>query len=175
MQSGQDANEPQHQNDPTAPYQSRNQNDPTAPTDPYRSPPQTPPPAPPPPYDQPPYDQPAYAEPGQPPYGPAPGYPEPGYGWTGPAPANNSLGTLALVFGIAGLPLGLCCVLFGAPFSITALVLGALGKSKADRGEAANPGQAVAGLILGAIGVGLTVIRLLLGLGLSVDWSDFTR
>ncbi|HEX2771980.1 MAG TPA: DUF4190 domain-containing protein [Micromonosporaceae bacterium] len=164
------------------PYGQQNPNDPTASPDPYRQPPPQPygqPGAGEPPQTQPGADQPPAAQPspGQPRYGPAPGYPEPGHGGAGPAGGpgapNNTLGLLALVFGIVAVPLGLCCGLFGAPFGIAALVLGFLGRNKADQGQATNRSQAMTGLILGAVGIVLAIISVIIGQ--LIDWREFTN
>ncbi|WP_328906129.1 DUF4190 domain-containing protein [Streptomyces sp. NBC_00234] len=92
-----------------------------------------------------------------PPYG---GYPGsyPGYGgqsaWGGPQPANG-LGTAAMVLGI--LAVCLFCV-YGIPsliLGVLALIFGILGRKRVQRGEASNNGQALAGVILGSIGIAL--------------------
>ncbi|CAL9543367.1 hypothetical protein SUDANB58_04296 [Streptomyces sp. enrichment culture] len=94
------------------------------------------------------------------------GYPAPpqGYGWPGaPMPPQNGMGTAAMVLGILS-----CCLfcLYGVVsvvLGILAVVFGVKGRRRAERGEAANHGQAVAGLITGAIGIvlGLAVIVLI--------------
>jgi hypothetical protein len=137
------------------PYGQQNPNDPTAPADPYRQPPQPPPAQP--------YGQPGA---GEPPYGGGPG-------GAGPGAPNNTLGLLALVFGIAAVPLGLCCGLYGAPFGIAAIVLGYLGKNKADQGQATNRSQAMTGLILGVVGIVVAIVNV--ALGQLIDWSQFTN
>ncbi|AYN43581.1 DUF4190 domain-containing protein [Streptomyces dangxiongensis] len=110
--------------------------------------------------------------PGQVPYGypgtaPAYGYPGPshapygggpypggtGYAWPGPQPApSNGMGTASLVLGIiaaAGFLLWPVALVLG----VLAVIFGAVGRSKARRGEATNPGVALAGLICGAAGI----------------------
>ncbi|MFV2099964.1 DUF4190 domain-containing protein [Micromonospora sp. LOL_024] len=143
---------------------------------------------------QPAYGQPGY---GQPPYGP-PGYGPPGYGQPGagqpygqsypdpygtPQPyggppvyphagvtggpgQQNTLGLVAMILGIASIPLG-CCYL-GILLGLAALVTGWLGKQKADQGLAGNSGQALAGMICGAVGLLLGVLQIVL---LGVDFS----
>ena len=60
----------------------------------------------------------------------------------------------------------------GIPLGIAAVVLGWLGKQKADRGEATNRGQALAGLICGAIAVVIGILLLLLLVVFNViDWD----
>jgi Domain of unknown function (DUF4190) len=158
------------------PYGQQNPNDPTGPYDPHRQQPQPPPQQ---PYGQPGAGEPQYGQPGpgQPQYPPAPGYPAPGYGG-GPGDAggrapNNNLGLVALVLGIAAIPFGLCCGLFGTPFGIAAIVVGYLGKTRADQGQATNRGQAMTGVILGAVGIVLAIINV--AIGQLVDWREFTN
>jgi membrane-bound ClpP family serine protease len=82
---------------------------------------------------------------------PAGGYPAPGY----PAarPRRNGMGTTALVLGVVALTL-VVLLLFsplGAFLGLLAVLFGILGLIRANRGEADNRGQAVAGLVTGAI------------------------
>uniref|UniRef100_UPI002FDC6276 DUF4190 domain-containing protein n=1 Tax=Streptomyces sp. IBSBF 2806 TaxID=2903529 RepID=UPI002FDC6276 len=95
-----------------------------------------------------------YGYPPPPPYGGGgPGM----YGWTGTG-AGDSNG-----MGVAGLALGiLAAVLFclwplAAVLGILGVVFGSIGRRKAGRGEASNPGQALAGIICGAVGLVLAV------------------
>ncbi|MFF2192902.1 DUF4190 domain-containing protein [Streptomyces sp. NPDC058157] len=99
--------------------------------------------------------------PGTPGYPPAPGYPGyTGYHPYGPAPSNG--------FGIAALVLGILSVVicitsfFSIALGIAAVVFGVLGRGKANRGEATNGGVALAGTILGAIGIVLGAVILAL-------------
>ncbi|MFJ4922675.1 DUF4190 domain-containing protein [Streptomyces sp. NPDC088725] len=110
-------------------------------------------------------------------YGPppaAPGYPGTGYAGTGypgseypsggypaygnsgwpPAPQgqSNGLGVTAMVLGILSVVL-FWFVGLGIVLGILALIFGAVGLRKARRGEASNSGVALAGVILGPIGV----------------------
>lgn len=88
--------------------------------------------------------------PGQPSnYGP-PGYgPPPGYGW--PRPVQNSgYATASLVFGILGILGGWC--MFGLP-CLVAIVTGHFGLAETKNGQKTGNGSAIAGLILGYIGV----------------------
>ncbi|WP_199922682.1 DUF4190 domain-containing protein [Streptomyces sp. NRRL S-87] len=110
--------------------------------------------------------QPAYAEyPGQPGYAAYPGYPgyaghhgHHGYpgGWGRPEPRNG--------FGIAALALGIlsvvafCSSIFAVLIGVVAVVFGVLGRGRAKRGEAVNPGQALAGIILGSVGIVLGAV-----------------
>ncbi len=90
---------------------------------------------------------PAYPQPGY----PQSGYPQPGYGAPMGAPAkqNNTLGLLAMIFGIVGIPT-FCCYI-GTLFGIAGVVLGMLGLRKVAAGEANNRGMAIAGVACGAV------------------------
>lgn len=105
--------------------------------------------------------------PGQPPYGyaypayapqqvPYPGVP--GYGgWPAmPLPPSNGMGTAALILGIASAAL-FCMWPLTIVMGILGVVFGAIGRRKAGRGEATNGGQALAGIICGAVGIVLSI------------------
>ena len=95
----------------------------------------------PPAYGQQPYPAPSpYPYAGQP-YGPYAAYPK------------NSLGVWALVLGVASLVLS-CFFLTGIP----AIILGRQGQRAADEGLANNRGMSTAGLVLGWIAVGLSLV-----------------
>ncbi len=105
--------------------------------------------------------------PGQVPYGyPGghgypPGPPSAGgyYGWPGLQPLpNNGMGTAGLVLGIISAVI-FCLWPVAIIVGVLALIFGTIGRVKARRGEATNPGQALAGIICGAAGV-------VLGLGM---------
>ncbi|MFF4042106.1 DUF4190 domain-containing protein [Streptomyces sp. NPDC001816] len=96
--------------------------------------------------------QPGYGGPGIPSY-PAAG----GYGWPGLQPQpNNGMGTSSLVLGILA-TVGFCAWPLALVMGVMAVVLGALGRGKARRGEATNPGVALAGIICGAAGIVLVL------------------
>ncbi|MFF8915784.1 DUF4190 domain-containing protein [Streptomyces sp. NPDC015032] len=85
-------------------------------------------------------------------YGGYPGYP--GYGqtpWGGPAPANG-LGIAAMVLGIIAVA-GFCFWGLGVVLGVLALIFGIIGRGRAGRNEATNGGMALAGIILGSIGI----------------------
>ena len=65
--------------------------------------------------------------------------------------ASLVLGIIALVLSVLFFPLGIIC-------GIVAIVLGGLGRARARRGEATNGGQALAGLIMGIVGLVVGVI-----------------
>ncbi|MER7168564.1 hypothetical protein ABT336_21165 [Micromonospora sp. NPDC000207] len=120
--------------------------------DPYAPPPQAP-------YGQSdPYGQ-------QPPYGPGPTYPNAGY--PQPGGQNNTLGLVAMILGIASIPLA-CCYL-GIPLGIAGAVTGFLGRQKAAQGEANNGSQALTGLICGGIGILLGILQLILVVFVNVN------
>lgn len=103
-----------------------------------------------------------YGAPQQPQYAPPPGYgappqpaygQQPGYGMPVAAPASNGLATASLI-------LGICSLIFGLLTAIPAVITGhmALGKIKENPMLAGSKGQAMAGLIIGYIAIGLTVL-----------------
>ncbi|MER5947804.1 DUF4190 domain-containing protein [Streptomyces sp. NPDC001904] len=110
------------------------------------------------------YPGPQYGYPG-PQYGhPAPQAPAPyggaqGYAyWPGAMPAqpSNGLGVAAMVLGIISdvlflmWPVAIVCGVLG-------IIFGAIGRGKARRGQATNPGQALTGIICGSAGAALAV------------------
>ncbi|MFD7169842.1 DUF4190 domain-containing protein [Streptomyces violascens] len=104
--------------------------------------------------------QPAQGYPGYPGAGqPAYGYP----GWTGMPAPQNGFGIAAMVLGIAACVLMLCSIgIAGIVLGTLALIFGLLGKGKARRGEANNRGQALAGIIMGIVGIVLGAAILVL-------------
>ncbi|WP_198533193.1 DUF4190 domain-containing protein, partial [Streptomyces sp. AcH 505] len=85
---------------------------------------------------------------------PAYGYPGyPAYGQLGPQQGNrDGMGTAALVLGIISV-VGFCLVGVDILIGGLALTLGILGRARARKGVASNGGVALAGMILGAVGV----------------------
>lgn len=140
------------------------------------------------PYGQPtsgqPYGQPQYQDAQQPyqdPYGQQPGAGQPygaapGYSG-GYAPTNqgqsNTLGLVSMIVGIISIPAA-CCWPLGILAGIAAIVLGVLGRGKASRGEASNAGQALAGLICGAVGLLLSVLSVVLAFVLNDGGFTYT-
>jgi hypothetical protein len=135
------------------------------------------------PSDRPPYPpQPGQDPPGgYPPPGQAPagGYPTAGY----PAarPRRNGMGTTALVLGVVALTLVLLLLFspLGAFLGLLAVLFGILGLIRANRGEADNRGQAVAGLVTGGIAL-LVGVFLTISIGTWFathvnDFNDFGR
>ena len=131
--------------------------------------------APPPPragaYGAPPLPPPPPPGPGQ--YAPPPGPgqyapPPPGPGGYGPPPYGAPYCEYELPKGLAiwalvlGLLSPLCCGLLSG---IPAIICGAIAIGRVNRGEAAGKGMAIAGLVLGIVGVGVTIINVLMMLG----------
>ncbi|MER6182679.1 hypothetical protein [Streptomyces sp. NPDC001652] len=102
--------------------------------------------------------------PGQVPYGyPGGGYGYPGaapqgyYGWPGMQPLpSNGMGTAGLVLGILS-ALVFCLWPLAIVLGVLGVIFGAIGRGKARRGVATNPGQALAGIICGAAGIALGI------------------
>ncbi|MFF7973528.1 DUF4190 domain-containing protein [Streptomyces sp. NPDC007905] len=99
-----------------------------------------------------PAQQPQYAGPGIPSYPAANGYAWPGL----QQQPNNGMGTASLVLGILA-SVGFCAWPLALVMGVLAVILGALGRGKARRGEATNPGVALAGIICGAAGIVLVL------------------
>ncbi|MFE1438500.1 hypothetical protein [Streptomyces sp. NPDC058739] len=95
-----------------------------------------------------------YGYPGSAQQAPAgPGY----YGWPGLPPVpSNGMGTAGLVLGIIA-DVVFCLWPVAIVVGILAVIFGAVGRGKAGRGEATNPGQALAGIICGVVGIALGV------------------
>lgn len=115
---------------------------------------------------------PGYGYPGDAGYPAYPGYPGPAYlGYA--APKSNGFGVTALVLGIVSV---VACItsFLAIGIGIAAVVFGALGKGKATRGEADNGGMALAGIILGAIGIVLGALMLLAMFApfMEGEWDD---
>ena len=111
-----------------------------------------------------PYDQ-GY---GQQPYGTQP------YGAQG-GRRRNGLGIAALVLGVLALLTGL--VVIGGLLGLVAIVLGFLGRGRVKRGEADNGGMALAGIVLGVLGIVLAGLALAAGFSLlnSDEFSSYTE
>ncbi|MFD0550099.1 DUF4190 domain-containing protein [Streptomyces rectiviolaceus] len=95
-----------------------------------------------------------------------PGYPgyqgqgPPAYGWPAmPMAPANGMGVTALVLGIIAAA-GFCLWPLAIVLGILAIIFGSIGRGRAKRGEATNPGQALAGIICGIAGIVLGVALL---------------
>lgn len=80
-------------------------------------------------------------------------------------------GLIAMIAGIVSIVL--CCVWAGLWAGIPAIVLGVIGMNKAKRGQATNRNVALVGIILGAVGL-LLLLILLIVVG-STDWNQIQR
>jgi hypothetical protein len=87
---------------------------------------------------------------------------------------RNGEGFAALILGIVGVLVGLIPVLFWVAgiLAVIALVLGFVGYSRAQRGEATNATMAMWGIITGAIAMILSVVGLLIQTGVFSDRSE---
>ena len=92
------------------------------------------------------------------------GYGPGGYGGGfGPRPdEKNSLGGWALGLGIASIFAN--CLYFGIFLGVPAIVLGVKGMRAADEGRATNKGMSIAGIVLGALSIVLTIVFYVTGL-----------
>lgn len=99
---------------------------------------------------QPEYPQAQYPQYPQAQYPQSPAYPAAGY--TVPPITNtgqaNTFGRLSMIFGIVSIP-ALFCYL-GIPLAVAGVVLGVIGVGKANNGQASNKGMAVAGIACSA-------------------------
>jgi hypothetical protein len=114
-----------------------------------------------------------YGYPAYPGYGQS-GWGEPAYGRPGwqPQPANG-LGVAAMVLGILSVCLFCLYGVVGIVLGVLALIFGIMGRKRARQGTATNSGQALAGIILGAIGIAIgAIVVALLAWGVSKAWND---
>jgi hypothetical protein len=82
--------------------------------------------------------------------------------------ARNGIGTAALVLGVIAVVVSLIPVLnfFTWPLGILAIVFGAVGWNRANKGQATNKKLAIAGLVLGVVSFLVTcLIYVLIGAG----------
>lgn len=108
---------------------------------------------------------------GQPPPGQYPA--GPGYG--PPAPTgNNTKAIIALVLGVLGLVLAICCSPLTLVMGVVAIVLGRLSRKEiaATGGAQSGDGMAKAGFILGIVDVAVAVILIVLGIVLTANGYD---
>jgi Domain of unknown function (DUF4190) len=122
-----------------------------------------------------------------PPYPPPPpmGY-GPGYGLGYPPPPpqpyagyqppimtmRNGLGIAALILALLSLPAALTIV-GGFVLGIAAIILGVMGRNRVKKGEANNGGVAIAGIVLGAFGVLLSIIMVVVAVVAGKWFLDF--
>jgi hypothetical protein len=74
--------------------------------------------------------------------------------------SGNIFGILALIGGIVSIVL--CCLYAGIWGGVPAIILGVVGKKKADAGQATNRTLANVGFILGIVGVAIFVLQIIL-------------
>ena len=101
------------------------------------------------------------------------GYPPPpmpygDYYQAAPTAPKNGLGIAALVVAIIAL-LGSFTIVGGILGGVIALILGVIGRSRAKSGEANNGGVALAGIILGAIAIIVSLVFIPIYVGLFND------
>ncbi|MDX2708065.1 hypothetical protein PV350_35260 [Streptomyces sp. PA03-6a] len=97
------------------------------------------------------------------------------YGGWAPPVARNGAGLTAMIMGIVGAVLAISCfgAFLGLPLGIAAVVCGIVGLRIARRGEATNRPQALTGLILGIVSIGLSVAMIALVFsGIDDGWFD---
>ncbi|MEU6125644.1 DUF4190 domain-containing protein [Streptomyces sp. NPDC047123] len=78
-----------------------------------------------------------------------------------PAAPANGMGVAGLVLGIVAAVV-FCLWPLAIVLGILAVIFGAVGRRKARQGAATNGGQALAGMICGAVGVALAVVVLVI-------------
>jgi membrane-bound ClpP family serine protease len=91
---------------------------------------------------------------------------------------RNGMGTAALVLGVVALVLVILLLFspLGALLGLLAVLFGILGLIRANRGEADNRGQAVAGLITGAVALLFGVLfTISVGTWFATHVNDFRR
>lgn len=95
----------------------------------------------------------------------------PGEQWAAPPPADQRVGTSALVLGILGLLFSFLCALVGIPLSVAAIVMGVKGRQRAKMSGSPS-GVATAGLVLGILSIVLGFLWVLAFFALGGGQSD---
>jgi len=72
------------------------------------------------------------------------------------SPQNNTLGVISLVCGILGIIFSICCNFLGLILALPALICGIIGYQKQQQ-------YALAGIILGAIALVLSIVFMIIG------------
>jgi hypothetical protein len=93
-------------------------------------------------------------------------------GYDRPAP-KNGIGIAALVLGILAVLTGF--FLIGGLLGLVAIVLGFIGSGRAKRGLATNRGMAITGIVLGLVGVLVSVAVLAFGAFVGSQVQDCTQ
>jgi len=94
--------------------------------------------------------------------------PEFGMPMGGYSTEKNKLGVWALVLGIASI---LCCGIFAG---VPAIITGVMGRNAANEGRATNGSMATVGMVLGIVGVGLSILGGILAATGVIDYSFST-
>ena len=81
------------------------------------------------------------------------------------AQPRNGFGVAALVLGVLAVVLS-WTVIGGIVLGILAVIFGVLGRGRARRGEATNGGFSVAGIVLGAVGLIITIVLIALAVSI---------
>jgi len=87
-----------------------------------------------------------------------------------PAVTRNGMGVAALVLGILGVLTAVFLV--GGLLGVVAIICGAVGVGRVNRGEATNRGMAITGIVLGVIAALITVGALVFGSMFSDEIQD---
>jgi hypothetical protein len=103
-------------------------------------------------------------------YEPPPGPPgqQPGHGYGTPPAGTNNKAVIALVLGIVGLPLSVCCSVLGL-VGVPAIILGRTARREiaASGGTQSGDGMARWGFVLGVVDVVIGVAFFVLGIVLA--------
>jgi hypothetical protein len=75
-----------------------------------------------------------------------------------PDAPRNQLGVASVILG--GLALATCWLLIGVPLGVVAVFTGDIAKRRVSRGEASNPGAAIAGMVLGAVAIAAGLVAI---------------
>jgi predicted Zn finger-like uncharacterized protein len=81
---------------------------------------------------------------------------------------GTGLAVTSLVLGIASIPMACCCGLFALPLSFGAAICGGIAMKNPE-----GKGMAVAGLVLGILGIALTILSVAIGIGMNLNNQQF--
>ncbi|GAB3645065.1 DUF4190 domain-containing protein [Glycomyces tarimensis] len=98
--------------------------------------------------------------------------PPPGHGQQPAQPPKNGMGTSGLVLGIIGVVGGLFIPCIGWILGILAVIFGALGFSRANKGEATNKNAALWGLILGIVAIVVATLAVFIWSDVNSEWMN---
>jgi predicted Zn finger-like uncharacterized protein len=77
---------------------------------------------------------------------------------------GSGLAVLSLILGILSLPMACCCGLFSLPCTLGATITGSIALKNPD-----GKGMAVTGMVLGIIGLVLSVVMVAIGVGMNLN------